>query len=111
MLARVNFDGTYRFEDKGVVVVHTDHADETAAATWLREQLTDDMGVGAVRQLALTAWRALTADKPFTPPTTEGAGEKAAPTDLGGRVIECALLDRRSSARVRYRGLEPAELS
>jgi 20S proteasome alpha/beta subunit len=111
VLARVNFDGTYRFEDKGVVVVHTDHADETAAASWLREQLSDDMGVGAVRRLALAAWQALTADKPFAPPTTDGTGEMVAPGDLGGRVIECALLDRRISARVRYRGLEPAELS
>jgi proteasome alpha subunit len=112
VLARVNFDGTYRFEDKGVVVVHTDHADETAAANWLREQLHDEMGVAAVRNLALEAWRALTADTPFSPPVTaDGGGGRETPAELAGRVIECALLDRRTSARVRYRSLEPAELS
>jgi proteasome alpha subunit len=100
VLARVSFDGTYRFEDKGVVVVHTDATNEAAAATWLREQLHDGLGVGAVRQLALTAWKALTTDKPFVPPA---AGEGPSLAELDGRVIECALLDRRSQARVRYR--------
>jgi proteasome alpha subunit len=109
VLARVGFDGSYRFEDKGVVVVHTDAGDEAAAATWLREQLTDDMSIGAVRRLALAAWKALTSAKPFVPPG--GAGEGPADADLGGRVIESALLDRRSPARVRYRPLEPADLS
>ena len=110
VLARVGFDGTYHFEDKGVVVVHTDRADETAATSWLRGQLNDGMGVGAVRQLALRAWRALTADQPFVPPA---AAEETptAPVETEGRVIECALLDRRTPSRVRYRGLEPAELS
>lgn len=110
VLARVGFDGTYRFEDKGVVVVHTDATDEAAAAAWLREQLHDRMELGAVRQLALTAWKALTTDKAFVPPGA-GAGESPSPAELDGRTIECALLDRRTQARVRYRPLEPAELS
>ena len=110
VLARVNFDGTYRFEEKGVVVVHTDGTDESAAATWLREQLNDGMGIGKVRQLALAAWKALTADKPFAPPAFDGEGG-AVPTTFDGRVVECALLDRRTRARVRYRALEPAEIS
>ncbi len=111
VLARVGFDGTYHFEDKGVVVVHTDPANEATAASWLREQLNDSLSLGAVRRLALAAWGALTVDKPFAPPTVpldEGATASLA---AAGRVIECALLDRRSPARVRYRALEPAELS
>jgi proteasome alpha subunit len=110
VLARVNFDGTFRFEDKGVVVVHTDRTNEAAAATWLREQLNDGLTLGAVRQLALAAWRALTTEKPFAPPTA-AVGDSATSAALDGRVIECALLDRRTQARVRYRALEPAELS
>ena len=109
VLARVSFDGSYHFEDKGVVVVHTNPADEVAAAAWLREQLDDGMGIGAVRQLALAAWQALTAEKPFAPPADASAGAPAPPLD--GRVIECALLDRRTGARVRYRPLEPAEMT
>ena len=109
VLARVGFDGAYRFEDKGVVVVHTNPADEAAAATWLREQLRETTSLAAVRRLALTAWTALTADKPFAPPATTGEGAEPALSD--GRVVECALLDRRTQARVRYRLLEPAEVS
>ncbi|MEO6001773.1 MAG: 20S proteasome subunit A/B [Opitutus sp.] len=109
VLARVGFDGTYRFEDKGVVVVHTNPADEAAAATWLREQLNETTSIAVVRQRALAVWTALTADKPFTPPSATGDG--AAPALSDGRVIECALLDRKTQARVRYRLLEPAELS
>src|SRR5688572_16616527 len=70
VLARVSFDGSYHFEDKGVVVVHTDAADEAAAATWLREQLHDNLSIAAVRQLALTTWKALVTSKPFVPPAT-----------------------------------------
>ena len=109
VLARVSFDGSYRFEDKGVVVVHTDPTDEASATTWLREQLHDDLNIAAVRQLALTAWKALTASKPFVPPATSNEPPTAA--ELEGRVIECALLDRRTPTRVRYRGLERPELS
>jgi proteasome alpha subunit len=108
VLARVGFDGTYRFEEKGVVVVHTNEADEAAAAAWLREQINESTTLGAVRRLALAAWKALTADKPFAPP--EATGDSTTPA-IGGRVIECALLDRRVPSRVRYRLLEPAEMS
>ncbi|MGH7943670.1 MAG: hypothetical protein ACREH8_07280 [Opitutaceae bacterium] len=109
VLARVSFDGTYRFEDKGVVVVHTKPDDEAAATAWLREQINDGTTIGEVRRLTLAAWRALTGDKPFAPPLAEAEG--VAPPGLTGRVIECALLDRRTQTRVRYRALEPAERS
>jgi proteasome alpha subunit len=110
VLARVSFDGTYRFEDSGVVVVHTNPGDESAARTWLREQLKEGMPLGGVRRLAIAAWRALSGDKPFAPPAVDGAGDPGA-SELGGRVLEAALLERRTHARVRYRALQPAEMS
>ncbi len=119
VLARVSFDGTYRFESHGLVVVHTNPADEAAATDWLRGQLNDGLSLGAVSRLALAAWRALTADKAFAPPASgavaaeAGASNGAAafPLAAEGRVIETALLDRRATARARYRPLSPAELS
>src|SRR3982751_2465385 len=39
VLARINFDGTYRFENRGLSVVHTDPAQEAAAVEWLSGQL------------------------------------------------------------------------
>ena len=110
VLARVSFDGTYHFETKGVVVVHTDPVDEAAAAAWLREQLHDELPIAAVRRLALRAWSSLTAGKPFAAPQDQ-ASETDPTLDTGGRVIESALLDRATKARVRYRGLEATELS
>lgn len=109
VLARVGFDGSYRFEEKGVVVVHTDRNDEAAAATWLRENLNKGLSLAEVRRLALRAWRALTTDQAFVAPAA--AAESAVMPDVEGKVVECALLDRRSTARVRYRLLEPAERS
>jgi hypothetical protein len=110
VLARVGFDGTYHFEDKGVVVVHTDRAAEGAASAWLRDQLDDGVNIGAVRRLALAAWRALTVEGPFVPPVAGSEAADAA-VEIQGRVVESALLDRRTSARVRYRMLQAAELS
>ncbi|HTO03996.1 MAG TPA: hypothetical protein VL069_09855 [Opitutus sp.] len=110
VLARVSFDGTYHLESKGIVVVHTDPADEAAAAAWLGEQLHEELPLAAVRRLALRAWGALTAGKPFAAPQEGPAGESAE-ADVAGRVIECALLDRGTKARVRYRALEAAEVS
>jgi proteasome alpha subunit len=110
VLARVSFDGTYRFDDKGVVVVHTRPSDEAAAVNWLRDQLTEITSLATVRRLALSAWAALKADKPFTAPAA-GATDGPSAIDLSGRTIECALLDRRTKSRVRYRALELTETS
>ena len=108
VLARVGFDGTYKFEEKGVVVVHTDPAAEAEAATWLREKLAGDVSLTEVRRLALAAWRALTAEKPFVAPTSTDI-EAAATAMSDGRVVETALLDRQTTARVRYRLLTRTE--
>ena len=110
VLARVSFDGTYHFENNGIVVVHTDPADETAATAWLREQLRDDLSIAAVRRLALQARASLTAGQPFAAPSGDPAGEITT-ADTVGRVIECALLERVTTARVRYRELEATEVS
>jgi proteasome alpha subunit len=111
VLARVSFDGTYHFEDKGVVVVHTNPADEAAARTWLKEKLVEETTIAETRTLALAAWRVLaTSDHTFVPPSDDELAQSGNAA-IEGRVIECALLDRRTQARVRYRGLEPAELS
>ena len=83
--------------------------DETAATAWLREQLHDELPIGEVRRLALRTWSSLTAGNPFAAPQSDQTSESD--TALGGRVIECALLDRKTKARVRYRALEATEVS
>jgi proteasome alpha subunit len=111
VLARVSFDGTYRFDDKGIVVVHTNSTDEAAATAWLREQIRDELSLSAVRRLGLRAWRALTTEGAFMPPPIEEGAVTTGSANVEGRVIESALLDRKTKARVRYRLLETAEMS
>jgi len=108
VLARVGFDGTYRFENGGVSVVHTEAADEAAATEWLRGQLSETLSLSEVSRLALAVWRALTAGKPFAAPEVGAA--LAAPLAAEGRTIEVALLERKGPSRVRYLPLSPAEL-
>jgi proteasome alpha subunit len=109
VLARVNFDGSYRFETRGVAVVHTEAADEAAAAEWLRGQLRDETTLAQTARLALAAWKALTSGKSFAPPAEAGSGSDRLAVD--DKVIEAALLERRDGARVRYRALTAAELA
>jgi proteasome alpha subunit len=103
VLARVNFDGTYRFE-AGLAVVHTEATDEAAAAAWLRQQVGEKTSLAVTGRLALAAWGALTTGKPFVAP------EPMAAPPLAGRTVEAALLERRGNARVRYRPLDRSEL-
>jgi proteasome alpha subunit len=104
VLARVNFDGTYRFET-GLAVVHTDPADEAAAAAWLRRALGEGASLAETGRLALLAWGALTAGKPFAAPDAAAV----APV-FTGRTVEAALLERRGTVRIRYRALDRADL-
>jgi proteasome alpha subunit len=108
VLARINFDGTYRFENHGISVVHTDVAEESAATGWLRDHLKNELTLGQVSRLAMSAWRALTAGKPFAAPDPEAA--LTAPVKVEGRIVEAALLERGEVRRVRYRPLTAAEL-
>lgn len=109
VLARVSFDGTYRFESGGLVVVHTNPAAESTATAWLREELRDEMPLGRVARLALAASRALTSDTPFVAPILSADFASAA-LAVENRIVECALLDRQTAARVRYRALDPSAL-
>jgi proteasome alpha subunit len=108
ILARVNFDGTYRFENRGLAVVHTTAGDEAAAIEWLSSNLRDDLSLGQVSRRALAAWRALTNGKAFVAPIES---DLDAPLAVDGKVLEVALLERGGSSRVRYRALTPSDLS
>jgi proteasome alpha subunit len=108
VLARVNFDGTYRFENGGVSVVHMDPAGEMAAADWLRTELIAAPSLGAACRLALAAWRSLTGGKAFSAPDPHAA--LAADLSVEGRTIEAALLERSPENRVRYVPLSAAEV-
>jgi len=107
VLARVAFDGTYRFED-GVVVVHVGGPEEAAAAAWLRAQLGGELKLGQVARLALAAWRSLTAGPAFAAPDRDAA--LGALLAIEGKTLEVAVLARDGPGRACYRALRPDEL-
>lgn len=102
-LARVSFDGSYRLLNAGIGVAHTDPNQEAAAVDWLAKTLPAEAPLEEVVRRALLAWRGLSAEGPFAPPTDQ------TPPALDGRVLELALLDRRASGRTRYRTLDAAK--
>lgn len=108
VMARVGFDGAYRFSGSGVTVVHTRADDESAAADWLARQLKPEQPLGEVVRLAVAAWRSLTAGARFAPPDAAAGAE---PPMIEGRTLEVALLDRRAAGRACYRVMTPPDLS
>lgn len=107
VLARVSFDGGYRFET-GVSVVHTRPDDESAAAAWLRDRIGPAAELGEIVRLALAAWRALGTQNDFVAPDDAAV---RAPPELAGRVVEVALLDRGASADASYRAIAVEDLA
>lgn len=101
VLARIGYDGAHRLAIGGIAVAHTLAVDETAAADWLSKTLRPESTLAEVVQYALLASRELITGKPFVAPTDL----TAAPPPPGGKVVELALLDRRSPGRARYRTL------
>lgn len=109
VIARVNFDGSYRFQSHGVAVGHTNPADEAAAVEWLRGRLNGSLTTKQLVQLALAAWRALTTGAAFVAPDEGAVASQSLAID--DRVVEAAWLERRGDLRIRFRPLAPSELA
>jgi len=108
-LARISYDGSFRLETRGVLVAHTVSEDETAATDWLRRELRPEHSLAQVAHLALGAWGSLANGKPFAPPAAATTAD--GPIAVADRVVELALLQRRSPRRAAYLPVDPASLS
>ncbi|MDX2226394.1 MAG: hypothetical protein SFY92_04760 [Verrucomicrobiae bacterium] len=100
-LVRIRYDGKYEFVPQGIAVAFTDPPREAEAVGWLKKTLADTDSPRELASTLLTAWKTL---------REGGAFDKVQPlTDLrpvlNERILEFALLDRRSSQKVRYRPL------
>ena len=102
VLVRMNYDGKHRYDTTGLVVAHIDGKREDEAAAWLRQHLKSSDSLTRVAGLCLTAWQALVDEKPFA----DLAAPSKLPSQIEGRVIEAALLDRKLVGPVHYRTLE-----
>ena len=106
VLVRLHYDGNHHYETSGVLVVHAESKKQEEAAVWLRKTLPGSASLSEAVSFCLTAWQALTDDKPFA--------DLAAPTQpvqkIEGRTIEAALLDRAATGSVHYRALDVSQL-
>jgi proteasome alpha subunit len=106
VLVRVHYDGNHQYETSGVMVAHQDSKREAEAANWIRQNLKPDDSLVQAGSLCLTAWKALTEDKPFA----EISRPTAPLLNIDGKTVEAALLDRKVSDPVHYRALDLVSL-
>jgi len=103
---RVHYDGNHHYETSGTLVAHNDAKQEEEAGNWIRQNLKPNDSLARVASIGLTAWRSLTEEKPFT----DLAAPNGALLNIDGKVVEAALLDRKSKAPVHYRSLNLNQL-
>jgi proteasome alpha subunit len=101
-LVRLHYDGDHQYATSGVVAAHRDSVPEAEAAEWINKALGPSDSLPKVAGICLAAWQALNDGKSFQtlPVPTEP------PTQIAGKVIEAALLDRKRPGPVHYRPLD-----
>jgi len=115
ILVRVHFDGNHHYESSGVLVAYNDPKREKEAQEWLQQNLpkptanskAQTPSLGEVANICMAAWRALADEKPFSEAKVSSAD---LPSQLNGKVVEAALLDRKATSHVHYRSLSLAQL-
>jgi proteasome alpha subunit len=98
-LVRLHYDGDHTYETSGVLIAHSETQPETDAANWLRKTIQPKDSLSRVAGLCLVAWQALTEKKSFENLVVPADP----PTELPGKNIEAALIDRSLSGPVYYR--------
>ncbi|MDB6018575.1 MAG: hypothetical protein JWR19_3064 [Pedosphaera sp.] len=110
LLLRLYFDGGFRFQTGGVMVVASQPEPEAAAQGWLNRELAGRQDRREVADLLLQAWWCLVEGKSFgdaLPAAAERqAGWRAATKD---RVVELGWLARHSNRPAHYEALSLAQ--
>jgi proteasome alpha subunit len=111
LLARLHFDGTFRFATAGALVAASSPEAESAAQEWLNRALAGRSQRHEAAELLLQAWWGITEKKSFTAGAPEESerreGWRAA---VQGRVVELGWLDRSAARRARFEPLTLADL-
>ena len=106
VLVRVHYDGHHHYETSGALVAHNDAKQEEEAGNWIRQNVKPDDSLARVASVGLTAWRSLTEEKSFS----DLAPPNGALLNVDGKIVEAALLDRKSKGPVHYRSLNLSKL-
>ena len=107
ILVRLHFDGNHHYESSGVVVAYIDPKREKEAQEWLAQTIKPKDSLAEVANVCMTAWRAIADEKPFSELKVSNTD---LPSQLNGKVVEAALLDRKATSHVHYRSLSLAQL-
>jgi proteasome alpha subunit len=102
VLMEFSHDGNFGVVHDGLAVVSSNTAAATQAKDWLRTRLKPHSNRNRVLGLLLAMWQAMTNGERI------GNSIKCAnleTVDLGGRVLEMALLDRKTPNKVKYQAL------
>ena len=111
VLMRLHFNGAFEVRASGAVVAASLPEAESAAQTWLNQQLPNKTGRAAVIDLLLQAWWCLTENKSFTEATpTEAERQAGWRATVNGRVVEVGWLARQSERLARYESLTLAQV-
>ncbi len=110
-LVRLHFDGTFTTRHGGVVVAASEPEKETAAQTWLNEQLKNQADRAVVTETLLQAWWCLVENKSFTDaPPSESERREGWRTVTKERVIELGWLARQAPRAAQYAPLTLKQL-
>ena len=101
-LVRLHYDGDHHYETTSVLVAHHDAHAESEAAQWIRKNLAPGDSSTRAVEICLTAWQTLNAGKSFADLPLPSEPQ----TQIPGKKVEAALLDRQLQGQVRYRALE-----
>ncbi len=109
LLLRLHFDGSFQFQNGGVIVAGSQPEPEAAAQAWLRQAAAGKTNRGEVADLMLQVWWCLAENKPFGE-TIPGEAERRAGWRAAtqGRVVELGWLARKSARAARYEALSLA---
>lgn len=102
VLMEFSYDGNFAAVQDGLAVVSANKAAATQAKKWLRERLRPHSNRNRTLGLFMAMWQAMSTGQRI------GRDLKAIPPnqiELGGRVLEMALLDRRATGKVKYQAL------
>lgn len=108
VLVQVNFDGGFQIQHGGAMVATPKSELAKTVVEWLKKNIDQKMSSERASLVLLIAWDALVRGEPL--PESVDVNVKlpdALHAHLAGKVVEAALLERKSNSAVRYSPLIP----
>ena len=111
LLARVHFDGSFKFQSGGVLIASPPTLAEAAVHDWLQKELRDLTDRRRVADFILQAAWCITTGKTFDSSMPEEAERHDGWRDwIDGKVVEVGWLDRHTCRKAQYQPLTLKDL-